>query len=302
MQLFKNANEHLIGLKEKPFKLEKEIQNLFEQNLIGITGLTLIKSEFTIKNRRIDTLAFDPEFNAFVIIEYKRDKNYSVVDQGVSYLNLMLEYKAEFILEYNDCQEHHLKRSDIDWSQSKIMFVAPSFTQDQKQSTNFKDFTIELWEIKRFENDFILINTIQKSNSAPNLAEVRTIQDSSLSKLQKEIIQYDENYHLNDKSDEIKELYQEFKIAILDLADDIEIKATKVYIAFKKQKNLVDIAIQKNAIKIWINLPLGLLEDPRNLARDVKNIGHHGNGDYEIIIKNNEYKEYIMSLIKQTII
>ncbi len=69
-------------VKEKPFKLEKEIQKLFEANLNSIMGLEFVKSEFTIKNKRIDTLAFDTQSNAFIIIEYKRDKNMSVVDQG----------------------------------------------------------------------------------------------------------------------------------------------------------------------------------------------------------------------------
>ena len=63
-------------------------------------GLTLVKSEFTIKNKRIDTLAYDEQTKAFVIIEVKRDKNLSVVDQGFTYLSLMLENKADFIVEY----------------------------------------------------------------------------------------------------------------------------------------------------------------------------------------------------------
>ena len=102
MALYKNASTNLEAIKEKPFKLEKEIQALFENNLPSIMGLTLVKSEFAIKNKRIDSLGFDPQSKAFVIIEYKRDRNSSVVDQGFTYLNLMLQNKADFILEYNE--------------------------------------------------------------------------------------------------------------------------------------------------------------------------------------------------------
>lgn len=143
MQIFHKQKKELSVLKEIPFKLEKEIQTLFEDNLKNTTDLKLIKSEFTIKSNRIDTLAFDEESKSFVIIEYKRNQNYSVVDQGVSYLNLMLEYKADFIVEYNETQKENLKRTDVDWSQSKIIFVSPSFTDFQKQSSNFKDLAIE---------------------------------------------------------------------------------------------------------------------------------------------------------------
>ncbi|MDO4450164.1 MAG: DUF5655 domain-containing protein [Moraxella sp.] len=303
MQLFYTQNNTLTPLSETPFLLEKDIQALCEQNLSQISELVFVKSEFSIKNKRIDTLAHDPENNSFVIIEYKRNKNYSVVDQGVSYLNLMLEYKAEFIIEYNESLNQNLKRDDVDWSQSKIVFVAPSFTDDQKQSTNFKDFAIELWEIKRF-NDIIIINPIRKSKSAPSIKQIKPKEisdDNELINIIKEVKTYDEEYHLENKYDDVKELYQEFRTAILDLADNIEIKTTKVYIGFKTKNNICSIAILKNELKLWINAKYGDLKDEKGLSRDVSNIGHHGLGDYELKISNNQNKEYVMSLIRQVI-
>ena len=164
MQLYQTQAQSLVELTEDPFRLEREIQSLFESNLYSFTGLEFIKSEFTIKNNRIDTLAFDPESQAFVIIEYKRERNYSVIDQGVSYLNLMLDYKADFIVEYNESQSNQLKRQDVDWSQSRIIFVSPSFTDFQKQSTNFKDLGIELWEIKRIRGELFQSIHCRKPN------------------------------------------------------------------------------------------------------------------------------------------
>ena len=110
MALYLNQTGKLKEVKEKPFKLEKDIQKVFEENLSAIMGLVLVKSEFTIKNKRIDTLAYDPQACAFIIIEYKRDKNISVVDQGFTYLSLMLENKADFIVEYNESLQQNMKR------------------------------------------------------------------------------------------------------------------------------------------------------------------------------------------------
>jgi hypothetical protein len=74
-----------------------------------------VKSEFELHGLPIDTLAFDKELGAFVIIEYKKDRNFSVVDQGIAYLNLMLNNKADFILEYNEAfSGQPLKRGEID--------------------------------------------------------------------------------------------------------------------------------------------------------------------------------------------
>ncbi len=300
MLLFNQKSTNLTTLKEKPFKLEKDIQNLFEANLFVITGFQLIKSEFSIKNNRIDTLAFDAESHSFVIIEYKRDKNYSVVDQGVSYLNLMLEYFPDFIVEFNETQEIPIKKSQFDRSQSKIIFVSPAFNDFQKQSTNFKDFNIELWEIKQFENDVILINPIKKSKSAPGIKYLEGKENSEIEKISKEIKTYNEEGHLQGKSDEVKELYDTFRNAILNLPGEIELVPKKFYIAFKSKTNITDIEIQAHSIKLWINLKKGQLKDPKSIMRDVSTLkGHNGNGDYEINIKDTNDLEYIMSLIKQ---
>ena len=102
MILYAHQSGKLREVKETPLKLEKDIQKIFENNLVDIMGIEFVKRKFTIKNKRIDTLAFDTQAWAFIIIEYKRDKNMSVIDQGFSYLSLMLENKAEFIIEYNE--------------------------------------------------------------------------------------------------------------------------------------------------------------------------------------------------------
>ena len=300
MKIFTSQKGILAQLKQGKFKLEKDIQNLFEHNLSLLTGYIFIRSEFSIKNPRIDTLAFDPEAKPFVIIEYKRQQNSSVVDQGISYLNLMLEYKADFLIEYNETQSKPLKRSDIDWSQSKVIFVSPSFNDFQIQATNFKDLPIELWEVNCFDNEIITVNLINKSKSAPNIKTVTTEETKELSTL-KEIKVYQEDDHLNDKPDFIQELYETYKQAILNLEPNIEVVPRKRYIAFKKDKNIVDIGIQKKALKLWINLPYGELDDPKKLAKNVEDTGHWGNGDYEISTDSTQYLEYIMSLIKQAV-
>ena len=300
MQLFNIKHDKLNSIDEQPFKLEKDIQNLFEKNLQTISNLKFVKSEFAVKDYRIDTLAYDTEANAFVIIEYKKGSNLSVIDQGVTYLNLMLEYKANFIIEYNESCKENLKRNQIDWSQSRIIFVAPAFTEYQKQSTNFKDLPIELWEIKKFENNLISINPVKKSKSAPTISNVQKNKNSTLAKVTQEIVVYDEAYHLKDHSDDVLELYDSFKNAILALSPDLEITPQKLYIAFKRGKNnIVSIHLQNQSLKMWINAKKGFLDDPKNITKDVSQLGHWGTGDYEIIVSDSKYLEYIMSLIKQ---
>lgn len=294
-----NINKHnkLEQIKDFPFKLEKEIQSLSEKNINVIFGLEFVKSEFALNGFRIDTLAFDKESSSFVIIEYKRDKNFSVIDQGYAYLSLMLNNKSDFILEYNENCKTTLKREDIDWSQSRVIFVSPKFTTFQKEAINFKDLPIELWEIKRFSNATIIYNQIQTPKSQESIKTISR-QNNTIDNVTKEIKVYTEQEHLEKTSIEIRELYETLKNAILAL-DNIAVKPKKFYIAFVENSNIVDIQIQKNSLKLWINNPKGKLEDSKNLTRDVSNLGHQGNGDYEIQITDDEHLEYILYLIKQ---
>lgn len=302
MTLYYNQSGILKEIKEKPFKLERDIQKVFEANLTLLMGLELVRSEFTIKNKRIDTLAFDAQARAFIIIEYKRDKNISVVDQGFTYLSLMLENKADFIVEYNESLKRNLKREDVDWSQTRVAFVSTSFTDNQVQATNFKDIAIELWEVKQFENDTVMISPIKKSKAAESIKPL-TQNKEALKKVTEEIKVYTEEEHLSKATDAIVELYEQFRQAILQLADEIEIKPKKMEIGFRKDGKLfTDICVLKNSLKIWINLKKGRLDDPKHITRDVSEIGHWGNGDYELIIDDDRNLEYIMSLIKQAIV
>lgn len=301
MALYINQTGKLKEVKEKPFKLEKDIQKVFEANLSAIMGLELVKSEFSIKNKRIDTLAYDTQACAFIIIEYKRDKNISVVDQGFTYLSLMLENKADFIVEYNESLKRNLKREDVDWSQTRVAFVSTNFTDNQVQATNFKDIAIELWEVKQFENDTIIINPIKKSSAAESIKPL-TQNKEALKKVTEEIKVYTEEEHLSKSSEAIAELYGKFRQGILQLADEIEIKPKKMEIGFRRDsKVFTDICILKNSLKIWINLKKGKLDDPKHLAEDVSEKGHWGNGDYQIQVDTDKDLEYIMSLIKQSI-
>lgn len=302
MALYKSTSSQLEKVKEKPFKLEKEIQALFEKNLSEIMGLTLVKSEFTIKNKRIDSLGYDPQSKAFVIIEYKRDRNSSVVDQGFTYLNLMLQNKADFVLEYNENLKKSIKRDEVEWSQTRVSFVSPGFTENQREATNFKDIAIELWEVKQFDNGIISINQIKKSNSAESIKTI-TEKNKALQDITKEIKVYTEEDNLKGKSDEAIELYRTFKAAILELSPDIEVKPQKFYIAFKKGSNISDIEIRKHGIKISVNLKSGRLDDPKKLMRDVSSLkGHSLNGDYELKVDSDKDLEYIMSLVKQALV
>ena len=299
MEIYLNKKQELSSVRTKPFRLEKDIQNLVESNLQTLFKLDLVKSEFSINNYRLDSLCFDIESKSFVIIEYKKDKNYSVIDQGFSYLSTVLENKGDLIIEYQEKFGKRVRKDSIDWSQIRIVFISPSFSQYQKDSINFKDLPIELYEIQQYENDLVTLNKIQSKSSSTSINDLSD--GGVIGKVKREIKVYTEESITNYGSDFTKELYSQYKNKIMELGDDINVKFTQRYIGFKRgKKNFTDITVSKDFIKIWLNQKKGKIDDSKNLCRDVSNIGRWGNGDYELRVTDNKDFEYILSLIRQS--
>jgi predicted transport protein len=298
MDLYKLSQNKLDEIKNIPFKLEKDIQSLVEENLEVLFGLEFVKSEFQFNGLRIDTLGFDQETNSFVIIEYKKSKSYSVIDQGYSYLSLLLNNKADFILEYLERTNQQLKKGEVDWTQSRVIFISPQFTTYQKQSIEFKDLPFELWEIKKYSNDTIALN--QHKPSSQESVKTISAKDERAEQVGKEIVVYTEEDHIVKGRPEIQELYQTIRDRILELGE-FEISPVKHWINFKSNKKYItDIEIQQKQLKIRVNLKKGNLDDPKNMFRDMSLKGHWGIGDYEATIGPNDDLDYLMSLIGQS--
>jgi predicted transport protein len=300
MKLYKINGEKISGLNSITFKLEKDIQSLIEKNVEELFNIQFVKTELTIKNFRIDTLGYNKETNSFVIIEYKKERNFSVIDQGYTYLSLLLNHKAEFVLEYNENTNHQIKRDDVDWSQSKVIFISPSFTEYQKHSVNFRDVPFELWEIKQFENNLLSL-TQHKNTSTESISSVEVLNGGVVKEVTKEIKVYTEDYHFDRRNvnDTIKELYSILKDRITSLGE-VDVVPRSTYIGFKRKTNFVDIDFQKGNLWLWINLPKGKLDDPKCLSRDISSIGHYGNGDYELKVFPETDLDYVMFLINQS--
>lgn len=304
MFLYKNQKDQLDLVKEKPFKLEKELQQLAENNLEKLFGLEFVASERKIGGLYIDTLAFDPNLKTFVIIEYKRSSSFSVVDQGFSYLSLLLNNKSDFVLEYNETKNKSLKRDDIDWTQVKIIFVANSFTNHQINAVNFKNIPFELWEVTRFDNDLISFNQIDQNKSSETIPSLDN-KDVEVKKFIKEKKDYSENNLIKNKKTE--ELYKEFLDSIKDFSLDLNFVPTKYYIGLQKKGNwrvIVYISFYKEKIKLeFARTKSKDLSDPDKKLKDSADWVFKRRGQHisYFEIENKDDLEYGLFLTRQAI-
>lgn len=298
------TNAQIKVLNEIGFSTEKEMQKFCETNLDMLLGLTFVTTEFKVAQFRFDSVAYNPATKAFIIIEYKNTSNFSVIDQGYSYIATLLNHKADFVLKYN--QVFHVSKGldDFDWTQVRVLFVAPSYTTYQLNSINFNDLPMELWRIKRYELGIVQFEQIKPTSTSASISGYvsPSIPGSSSAPVidtPPEVIVYTEDNRLADGSDATREYYMELRDYILSLDDSIELKATKLYVGFLfNNHNLVDIKLQKNSIIVWLNTRYGVLDDPRGIITDVTHTGHHGNGDCQIKIADKSHMGYIKDLIQ----
>ncbi len=234
MDIYKLNNKRLHSVESVNFESEKEIQSIVEHNSKELFDLTFVKSEVVCESFRFDSLCWDEENNSFVIIEYKNSKSSSVIDQGYSYLSTMLNNKSDFILEYIENMDKSLKKENVDWSQSRVIFVSPSFTEYQKNSVNFRDVPFELWEIQKFSNGTLGLSQVM-SNSKESIKGLEKGKTSLVSKVSQEIVKYDEESIITKHDIKFLELYKRLKDKIFEW-DGVTIKTTKNYVCFYKKK------------------------------------------------------------------
>lgn len=315
MKLFNQKKGSVDEVKQVPFKLERDIQDLVEKNTDSIFNLLFIQSELRVDKYRIDSLCFDEENNSFVIIEYKKGSSYSVIDQGYTYLQLLLNNKSDFLLVLSQHFNKVFNTNEIDWSQSKIIFVSPSFNSYQKDSVNFKNLPFELWEIKRFSNNTLIFNQ-HKSSSNESIQSLNSLKNKNLiSSVSKEVKVYDIEDLISNISQNNLDKWNEI-VSRLNEMEGVELKPKKNYVSIiiggVSFKTILYLRFQKSKMKIRIirgvHNPDGYkgenyftIDDPKNVTTKTQRTLNNGSTQkfYEITVDNDFDIDYLMFLIKQ---
>ena len=237
MDIYKLNNKRLDSVETVNFDLEKEIQSIVENNSEELFNLTFIKSEVSCGNYRFDSLCWNEEDKSFVIIEYKKKKSSSISDQGMAYLSTLLKNQSFFVLEYNENMNGNIKRKEVDWSQSRVIFISTFFNEIQKDSVNFKDVPFELWEIKKYSNKTISLNQIVSNSNQSIKTFGKT--SSLIKEVSEEIIKYDEKSVISIYPKEYIDIYESLKEKILNFGDIIiKVKKTR-YLSFCLGKRVI---------------------------------------------------------------
>ena len=294
IKLFKIDGNQVSTIEGQSVAIEKSLQTLLEKHLDAFLGVRLVKSEHpTGKTHggRIDTLGID-ENDSPVIIEYKRSLNENVINQGLYYLDWLLDHKAEFVLLAQKIAPN-LGEDDIDWGGARLLCIAGEFTKFDEHAVKQINRNIELIRYRRYGNELLLLELVNASTG--DAGEPTTSGSKSTVKYKESIV----SEKLAKANTEVKDRYESLKAFAQALGDDVQIKTLKQYIAFKRIKNFASVEIhpQDKNIIVFVKADFDHIHLDDGFTRDVRKIGHFGTGDLEITIRSDDDLERAKPLI-----
>ena len=271
--------------------LEKDLQKLLEENMFTFFGVTFLKSEYKITNGRMDSIGID-ENNCPVIFEYKRSVNENVINQGLFYLDWLLDHKADFKLLVMDVLGKE-KAANIDWSMPCVICIANDFTKFDEHAVNQMQRNIKLVRYRKFGDNLIAFEHL----NAPQVQPITYEEPQTKPSFKSGWKDKDFKQYFAESGEKNQNIFYSIRDYVLSLGDDIAENQLKLYVAFKKAKNFVCVEVYQSQILCHLKLNPDTVDLVPGFIEDVRTKGHWGTGDLRLIIKSMEDFEKAQHLI-----
>ena len=299
MALFKINNSTVKKLVARDLDLECNLQVIFETNLEEILNIIFLAHEYSTSfGGRIDTLGIDKNGSP-CIIEYKKNQNDNVINQGLSYLKWLLDHKEKLEIL---CQDKKID-IEIDWDSPRVICIAESYNKFDLDTADILPINVELLRYRIYDEDILYVEPENYQKVRISTSGIVRKEKQGKEKTERLQKTYSIDDHLAGIDKQTIELFQTLREKILSLDENIIEEAKAKYIAYKTSTNFTDIVVKQYGLKIFLNVKSGQLNDPKSLARDLtkpKRIGHWGNGDYEVKLEKEDELEAVFALIKQS--
>lgn len=268
--------------------LEKPLQSLIEKNLEALLGVRFLATEYSTGKThagRIDTLGLD-ENNCPVILEYKRSTGENVINQGLFYLDWLMDHQAEFKLLVLD-RYGKTPADRIDWAARRVICIAADFTRYDAHAVQQMERDIQLIRYRKFEGELLLLELVNPPPSKGDVGAKAVAKSGTPGKgIGKRAVDSTGGQYPVAVPERMRPLFGSLEGYLLSLGDDVERKDLKLYIAFKRIKNFVTVEIRKQKLLLYLRLNPDNVDLTEGFSRDVRGIGHWGTGDVEIVLKD----------------
>ena len=303
MPLFHLSNDSLSSVAQSDFPDEKRLQTVIEKNLGTVFNCRFVATEFSTGSKhagRIDTLAVSEDDNP-VIIEYKRVASSELINQSLFYLAWLHDHRGDFEVAAQRALGHSV---NIDWSDIRVICIAPSYKKYDLLAVEVMGANIELWSYRLYSNGaFYLEEVFQRSEvvtdggtAGKNPVMVAAGKKAAITRAS---ASWTFDQHLEGKSDHIQSMARAVQDFMLGLDPTMEEAPKKLYVAYRTTQNIVCMEIQKQKIALFLKLDPKTNLGPPGISRDVSQIGHFGTGDLEVTIKTMQDLDATLPFIRQ---
>lgn len=291
LKLFHLSSDGVSELQGATLPLERSLQTLFERNLDRLLGIRFLASEHRTTNGRIDTLGMDENFCP-VIIEYKRASNENVINQGLFYLDWLMDHRDVFrwlVLERYGKEE----AAKVEWSAPRLICIAGDFTRYDEHAVKQISRNLELIRYRRFGDDLLLLDLVTTTTGIEPLRTEQPIRETAPNGTSPAARYKTIGDYLADADPILTDLFESTRAFLRALGDDVQERTLKNYFAFTRLKNFACVEIKPTARKILVYLKVDptTVELQPGFTRNVSEIGHYGTGDLEVTLANTENLE-----------
>lgn len=291
IKLFSINSQSAQELEAKTAVLEKDLQKHVEQHMEVLLGVRFLATEYSTGKThkgRIDSLGLD-ENGCPVIVEYKRHSNENVINQGLFYLDWLLDHQAEFRWLVMEKLGREVA-NDIEWGGTRLVCIASDFNKYDEHAVQQINRNIELMRYRYFGEELLLLELVN-AQSAVQVSE--RLSDDKAGKPSGAVGSKDKTQRerLQEASPELIELFQTICNYAEQLGDEVQRKELKLYTVFKRIRNFMSVVVMpgKNDPKLLMYLKLpGKTAEEDGFSRNVTNIGHWGTGNLELALRTNE--------------
>lgn len=298
LKMFCIDSSEVAQLDGNTSQYEKQLQVLIEKNLETFLGVRFVATEFRTDHDhggRIDTLGLD-ENGCPVVIEYKRRSDENIINQGLFYLDWLVTHRGNFEMLVLSTIGQEAAQS-VEWSGTRLICIASEFSKYDEHAIKQMNRNIELIQYLKFGEELLALEQInsastRESNRLPGSVGSPSARDKAETA----------SDQLDRADPSLRELYESLKELLIDLGEDVEVRALKRYFVFKRVKNFACVGIQLGDQKLLAYVKVDPEEErlKEGFTRDVRKIGHFGTGDLEISIRTPADLEAAKELFEQS--
>jgi len=234
-----------------------------------------------------------------VILEYKRASNENVINQGLFYLDWLMDHRKDFQWPVME-KLGKAAAEGVDWSAPRLICIAGDFNRYDNHAVKQMQRNIELIRYRRFGSELLMLDLVAVTRAKGVIIDSKggPVDGGAGGGNKYKTI----GAVLQELDPVMMDRFEALRAYMVALGDDVQETTLRFYIAFKRIKNFACVEFRPTTgkILIFVKVDPSTVQLEAGFTRDVSNVGHFGTGDLEITLSKADDLERAKPLIERS--